>query len=301
MQPAPPAGSLPTPDGARAMPRHSADVLGGRGHVRRVLLVTIGATLMIAFVALGGRPKEPELPGRPRSRAAGVHLIMVAGHAVLTARDVARVDDEESWFLQPSQKGQLSTYIRHIQKGVEIAAADPDSILVFSGGQTRSAAGPRSEALSYWLAAEAKGWFGYPEVRGRVVLEEFARDSFENLLFSLCRVHEFGGRYASRVTVVSYGYKRRRFAGLHRSAVRFPESAFDFVGVDPEVNPYTDEGNIQRFSADPYGCSANKELRGERNPFKRSSPYSSAQACPAMRSLLEYCGPGMHPATLPWN
>jgi hypothetical protein len=31
---------------------------------------------------------------------------------------------------------------------------------LFSGGETRKDAGPRSEAQSYWAIAESKGWFG---------------------------------------------------------------------------------------------------------------------------------------------
>lgn len=64
---------------------------------------------------------------------------------------------------------------------------DPEALLLFSGGQTRRAAGPRSEGLSYWVVAEAAGWWGHEDVRNRTFTEEHARDSFENLLFSLCR------------------------------------------------------------------------------------------------------------------
>ena len=38
---------------------------------------------------------------------------------------------------------------------------------------------------------------------------EQARDSLENLLFSLCRFHELVDAYPWRVTVVSFGFKRR--------------------------------------------------------------------------------------------
>jgi hypothetical protein len=43
---------------------------------------------------------------------------------------------------------------------VELAARDQDALLLFSGGETRKDAGPRSEAQSYWAIAESKGWFG---------------------------------------------------------------------------------------------------------------------------------------------
>ena len=42
----------------------------------------------------------------------------------------------------------------HIRRGVEVAAKDPSAVLVFSGGQTRPDAGPRSEGVSYFRVAE---------------------------------------------------------------------------------------------------------------------------------------------------
>lgn len=62
-------------------------------------------------------------------------------------------------------------------------------------------------------------------------MQEHARDSFENLLFSLCRFHEITGRYPARITAVSYTLKQKRFEQLHRAAVRFPADAFDFIGT----------------------------------------------------------------------
>ena len=38
--------------------------------------------------------------------------------------------------------------------GVELAAKDPAAVLIFSGGQTRADAGPKSEGVSYFNVAE---------------------------------------------------------------------------------------------------------------------------------------------------
>lgn len=43
---------------------------------------------------------------------------------------------------------------------MEITADDDAALLIFSGGETRKDAGPRSEAQSYWIVAESKQWFG---------------------------------------------------------------------------------------------------------------------------------------------
>lgn len=90
------------------------------------------------------------------------NLVMVAGHSVYTSSSCEKVDKEDAWFLESYQKhkGQAATFVSHIQRGVEIAENDNGALLLFSGGETRKDAGPRSEAQSYWIVAESKGWFG---------------------------------------------------------------------------------------------------------------------------------------------
>lgn len=47
--------------------------------------------------------------------------------------------DESDWFLLPYQKGKglPQTIVGHIREGIKIAANDPNSLLIFSGGETR--------------------------------------------------------------------------------------------------------------------------------------------------------------------
>jgi len=87
---------------------------------------------------------------------------MVAGHSAYTSATCGGTDREESWFLEPYQRhpGQAATFVAHIKEGVDIAARDDGALLLFSGGETRKDAGPKSEAQSYWAIAESKGWFG---------------------------------------------------------------------------------------------------------------------------------------------
>lgn len=54
-------------------------------------------------------------------------------------------------------------------------------------------AGPRAEGEGYWMVAEAHGWYGHRGVRERTFTEDHARDSFENMLFGLCRFYELTG------------------------------------------------------------------------------------------------------------
>ncbi len=240
-------------------------------------------------------------------------LIFVAGHAVYTALDYRRPGHDTSWLLQDFQKGEPPCYIEHIQRGVELAAGDERALLLFSGGQTRLEAGPRSEAQSYWQLAEYFGWWGQSTVRARTATEEFARDSLENMLFSLCRFRELAGHYPARLTAVSWGFKAERFE-LHRAALRWPAEKFEFVGVN---NPrdlaaaFTGERRnaLEPFQRDPYGVRVGPpdkdsyavylgDKRAARNPFRRQPPY--ALTCPEAAGLLNYCGTKIYTDALPW-
>ncbi|XP_024365745.1 uncharacterized protein C57A10.07 [Physcomitrium patens] len=234
-------------------------------------------------------------------------LVMVAGHAVYTSSKCGKPEDEDSWFLEPYQKhpGQASTFVEHIKLGVEVTSQFEDSLLLFSGGETRKNAGPKSEGQSYWNVAESKDWFGHNEsVRWRTLTEEFARDSFENLLFSMCRFRELTGHYPVNITVVSYDFKQRRFTDFHRRALRFPESRFTFLGVPltPESQEAAIKGEekvLEMFQEDPYGCKGELwKKRIFRDPFVRSVPYPTG--CSELRGLFSYCGPDYYMGSLPW-
>ncbi|CAN1130306.1 Uncharacterized protein C57A10.07 [Linum perenne] len=230
------------------------------------------------------------------------NLVMVAGHSIYTSSSCGGTDDEDSWFLEPYQKhpGQAATFVAHIQEGIENVAKDKEALLLFSGGETRKDAGPRSEAQSYWSVAESKGWFGNGDnVKLRTLTEEHARDSFENLLFSVCRFRELTGAYPQNITVVSYDFKEERFAQLHRSALRFPESRFFYSGTP--ASPTSREAALKgealvrsQFEHDPYGCRGSlwrKKLG--RDPFHRSIPYPNG--CPEIKGLFRYCGQTLYP------
>jgi hypothetical protein len=228
------------------------------------------------------------------------NLVVVAGHAVYLGGDDPVSD--RNWCLQSFQHGEPPFYIEHARGGVEVAAGDEAALLVFSGGQTRREAGRRSEAESYRALAERFDWWGHAGVAARSALEEFARDSYENLLFSLCRFHEVTGRYPDRVTVVSWSFKEQRF-DLHRAAIAFPRERFTFAGVNqPRDLAAAEAGEaraIANFGANPYGNAAVVALRHARNPFGRRDAYSAT--CPDLRGLIEHAGPATYAGPLPWG
>ena len=136
-------------------------------------------------------------------------------------------------------------------------------------------------------------------VRARTITEEYATDSFQNLLFSICRFHEITGKYPTEITLISYTFKQHRFESLHVPALRWPLDKFYYIGVDPSSTTGFDitestKGEIENaatlFINDPYGCYSEilQEKRQQRNPFLRTPPYDIT--CPDMIELMHFCG-----------
>jgi hypothetical protein len=228
-------------------------------------------------------------------------LILVAGHAVPV--DLNRLDSDEGWYLKHFQAGEGRFYVEHVEAGVRLAAANPASLLLFSGGQTDQAAGPRSEAQGYWLIAEHRGWFGAPSVRERATTEEFSLDSFENVLCGICRFHEFTGAYPRSITAVGWAFKGPRF-DLHRAALRWPAARWRYVGPNdpPDLARAEHFEAIRRsgYLSDPYGAGPEPaSKRSARNPFRRQHGY--AASCPDLAGLLAWQGPDAFPGFLPWD
>ncbi|KAH7912264.1 hypothetical protein BJ138DRAFT_808448 [Hygrophoropsis aurantiaca] len=263
------------------------------------------------------------------------HLIIVPGHAVWTGMLRSDIFDESKWILEPYQKGRgrIAAFYGHISRGVELALADDTALIVFSGGQTRSHS-TTTEGESYLrlalttdalqnsnttvsrLSNSQDATTPSPTSFTRATTENYALDSYQNILFSIARFHEFTGRYPDQITVVGYEMKRRRFMDLHRRALRFPEHRFHYVGIDPvgeENSAAAEEGEFKNgftpYSVDSYGCHDYLlSKRRQRNIFARFHPYYTSS--PELRGLLNWCPSaviGVDDATtiykgpLPWD
>lgn len=260
-------------------------------------------------------------------------------------RSLLDAKDEENWMISSFQKGQTETFLKHIRVAAKIARKDPNAVLVLSGGQTQQFAGPYSEAQSYWTLAASvlneydvadviyDGGEGNKEEKvgragegshlvNRMLVEDFATDSYENLLFGIARFREYTGKYPEKITVVGLDLKKERFENVHRAALRFPAAKFRYVGIDPPELHSVSKSNSNRdqvtenakddsqykkspryiqallgerknalepFTKDPHGCKEPTlvEKRRMRNPFRRSHPY--LLSCPEMFNLLTIC------------
>jgi hypothetical protein len=238
-------------------------------------------------------------------------MIFVACHAPFKNTMIDVPQDpirDDGWVLQSFQQGEAGLYIEHARRGVELAAANPEALLIFSGGYTRREGGPRwSEAATYHAIARHFHWWQMPDVEPRAVEEDYSRDSFENLLFSICRFHEITGRYPRQVVAVSWEFKRQRFY-THAEALRLPQECFHFEGCGEPIDLASalrnESATQQAFVGNPYGSAgALRQKRETRNPFGRSHPFRSL---PGLREFFNFmeqpASPSvLFPGRLPWE
>jgi hypothetical protein len=185
-------------------------------------------------------------------------LIIVPGHAVYEGNHSADAYDATKWVGTYSgyvYGDEVMNYVRHIQRGINLADRDSRSVLLMSGGKTREDS-KRSEAESYFDLAEQLSWFGAQSVADRVRLEEFATDSFENLLFSiqLFQMLHPKLRFPQKVTVVGLRFKSLRYH-LHADAI----IKNTYRSIPPFVFRYDDVNDIPDYVLDA-GSAEGEEL-----------------------------------------
>lgn len=215
------------------------------------------------------------------------HLVIVPGHAIQRCSSWRELQTPACWTLLPYQVNQTQDFISHLRVGIEVAAKDPNALLVLSGGQTREAAGPYSESSSLLRMAELADWFSLGgSVSGRCVTEDFARDSLQNVLFSMCRFWQVTGRWPAKTTVVGFPFKRERFVDVHWPACHIEDAeksiGFEYASVG---DPTAIDDALPLFKDDPAGCkSPLLDKRRLRNPYSQQHSY---QRCP--HPLMKTC------------
>lgn len=125
------------------------------------------------------------------------HLIILPCHSIWTpGATLGELRDEWSLVSFQIEGYDHLCFKDHILKSLNILEQDKDATLIISGGQTKQESGPISEALSYYqLATKLTNDI---ELVQRINTEEFARDSFENVLFLLCRYFELHEAYPEK-------------------------------------------------------------------------------------------------------
>lgn len=155
------------------------------------------------------------------------NLILVCCHAIYLGEPSNDPNLEFNWHLQPFQSsspahgtpGEHLTFLTHLTTALSHFTRGDwarDSIVVLSGGATAPRITALSEARSYLnaaldLGAPYEGVARAMRAEGRLVLEECATDSLQNLLFGLVAFWRATGRWPERVRVVTHAFKSGRF------------------------------------------------------------------------------------------
>ncbi|CAD0093710.1 unnamed protein product, partial [Aureobasidium vineae] len=164
-----------------------------------------------------------------------------------------------SWLLKPFQRsdptvgkpGEHETFLLHIQAGVN-ALRRENTVLVFSGAKTERDAS-LSEADSYRNVLMQ--CFGESNVvqqamaDGRILCEDAATDSYQNLLFSLIKYYGVKGNWPQME--------------CHADAICWPGEKIRVQGINPPFS-LSELRDVQRlekqtldlFKADPHGAHA---------------------------------------------
>jgi len=250
-------------------------------------------------------------------------LVIVSGHAVFKEKvketQIENPEHDSNWVLEPFQIGEPPFYIEHIRRGIVHTIYNPTTLLVFSGGRTNEKGGQWSAAKTYlhitkyyrfWIPDELeKKRKLRTDIQNRTTTEEYARDSFENLLFSICRFYQVTGYYPYRITVVNWSFKKKRF-DLHRAAIRFPAYRFCFDGFNDPIDLKSawrrEAKAIRDFYGDRYGCdekSAIGQKRKKKDPFNQGHPYKKCQGLEKFFKFIEDPNNKQRsfPERLPWE
>lgn len=127
-------------------------------------------------------------------------LVVVTGHAVYDK-------DKDQWLGARGGYKQGVKLAQHVRDGYQLCQQESGAAaLCLSGGRTRRNIGK----------SEAQGMLDYANSErlsctGKVLLEEYARDSFENVFYSLLAFHETFHGWPQHVTLVSWKFKVLRF------------------------------------------------------------------------------------------
>jgi len=174
------------------------------------------------------------------------NLVIVPGHAVYVGSCRNDPYDADKWvgtYAGYKYNDEVPNYVQHIQRGVNLADCDKRALLVFSGGKTRKQT-TKSEAESYVSVAENLAWFGASSAKDVTRLEEFATDSFENLLFSIQLFQMLHTKhiFPQKVTVVGLRFKEERYQ-LHADVI----ISTGHKGIEPFIFRYDDVNDIPDY------------------------------------------------------
>lgn len=158
----------------------------------------------------------------------------------------------------------------------------------------------------------------YTSLEKRIQTEDFATDSYQNLLFSILLFRKQTFRYPHHITIVSHAFKRARFLNIHCQSIGWPLERVSYVGINPPEE-ITAEGELIENEAkavaawreDLYGTRqelASKRLKRGWDPLQVEELlllHGGDSVEKSVCDLLKYDGgtdgQTLFPEALPWN
>jgi hypothetical protein len=232
----------------------------------------------------------------------GYQLISLGGHGICI--DASKCLLDSGWLgIYP---GEASLLVAHIKAAFELAASLDNPLIVLSGNFTRESA-PISEAAGMLAIARHFDYWGHHRLAERVLLEEFALDSLQNLLLSLALAFQFSGGVAPLHTYcVGWKFKAERYR-LHALVLGLSDSLFSYHGVNNPPDGQSliaalagEQALMELLKADPFMTSQAWQLkRIQRNP-KHRFPLELEQD-PQVGPLWHHVNQGAYTGPLPFS
>ena len=205
-------------------------------------------------------------------------LLIVAGHAIW---------ERGQWYgIEPNKfdpDAMRKSIEEHVQCGCDYVRSNTPKydILVFSGGNSRPNNDPpltNSEAAGMREYAESKGWL--PSFADRIIIETFARDSFENIFFSMLAFRNQEKTWPSRIGIISMPHKSIRYM-LMAVGLGIQPSQFTFHSIGSviplDTNCLNEMSNMNRVIWSPTHTVVDPLLRNEYFTNKRDSRTADAR------------------------
>lgn len=219
------------------------------------------------------------------------HLVIVPCHGIWQGG--VNGDDRNEWVLAPFQiEGEDHLcFKQHLLQAFDITKSQSNSLMIISGGKTKADT-PLSEAHSYYQLLV--NIVGKNETLARVKLEEYAKDSFENVLFLFCRFFEVAGRYPDKVTIVGFEFKRYRFLMNHlQYAMNFPLTKAVYIGNSPTPSEARKDEYFKELHQSEYAHAIRHfeiDFYGRRDPLLKKkisrNPYDEHHSYIVSNPLL---------------
>jgi hypothetical protein len=260
------------------------------------------------------------------------NLIIVCCHAIyhpspsLDEFPLYSPYEESNWHMAPFQKsdpetgkpGEHETFLSHLTAGLETLTTGAwagKSLLVLSGGATKQDLISVSEARSYYHAALAQTFVQGHKHGGpvkalfdkqRILLEEHATDSFQNLLFSILLFRRTTGTYPQQVRVISHAFKSKRFLELHAPAIHWPLDRIRVLGIDPvmSASEYKDTARGEQtrgfapWVEDPLGTG---DVLAKKRKQRGWNEDVTHQVCDGLEDSVRQLMTGRPVQALPWS